>query len=68
MSTNWAPVTTSSSDWTDSYYIPLLGVILNDTDYIMNDTVATMNDQEVNPIFAPSTNYTQSSTNSTNWS
>lgn len=67
-STNWAPVASEATYWEGSYYIVLLGVIMDDTGYTMNDTVATMNDQQINPDITPPTNYSGVSTNSTNWS
>ena len=61
VSTNWSGVPTESTDWGGNYYIPDLGVTMNDSGYIMNDTVATMNDQIPNPIYAPSTNWSDPS-------
>lgn len=40
---------------------------MNDTGYLMNDTVALMNDQQLNPAHAGPTAYTKQTTNPTPW-
>lgn len=46
--TAWTKPSPIATLWSNSRVIPLLGVLMNDTHYIMNDTVATMNDQQNN--------------------
>lgn len=59
VSTDWSNVASQSTDYSGDYYIPNIGVTMNSTSYIMNDTVATVNDQKINQtLYAPSTNWT----------
>lgn len=66
-STAWTIQTPTATSWNNSQSIPNLGATMNDTGYIMNDTVLTMGDYIQNPIFAASTAYTLQTLNATLW-
>ena len=53
-STTWTSGSVNSTDF-NSRRISNLGVLMDDTVYLMDDTTATMNDDKLQSIYAPET-------------
>lgn len=50
--TAWTKQTFTATPWNNNPYVVNLGALMNDTAYLMNDTILTMGDQKGNPSFA----------------
>jgi hypothetical protein len=56
-STNWSDVSKTSTSY-EGREVQNLGAVMDDEDYIMDDTVLIMDDEKFSSVYAPPTTWT----------